>query len=146
MAQPNHSRPVRTPANQVGSCGVAVASLTRNQQSPIAWYRKELCSLEVLAMGTLSPPALLKDLPVLISPTCYSMVVEKHKISVMSGLELGTSWFRVEHAAATPPLRHRYATRPHHGTRSVACQDSNPGPFGSESSTLPLRHTTPPPI
>ncbi|KAI8502329.1 hypothetical protein Bbelb_199170 [Branchiostoma belcheri] len=29
------------------------------------------------------------------------------------------------------------------GTRSVACQDSNPGPLGSESSTLPLRHTTP---
>ncbi|KAI8509588.1 hypothetical protein Bbelb_120160 [Branchiostoma belcheri] len=31
------------------------------------------------------------------------------------------------------------------GTRSVACQDSNPGPLGSESSTLPLRHTTPQP-
>ncbi|KAI8498370.1 Transcription cofactor vestigial-like protein 2 [Branchiostoma belcheri] len=31
-----------------------------------------------------------------------------------------------------------------HGTRSVACQDSNPGPLDSESSTLPLRHTTPP--
>ncbi|KAI8519577.1 hypothetical protein Bbelb_028340 [Branchiostoma belcheri] len=28
------------------------------------------------------------------------------------------------------------------GTRSVACQDSNPGPLGSESITLPLRHTT----
>ncbi|KAI8499919.1 hypothetical protein Bbelb_222360 [Branchiostoma belcheri] len=28
-------------------------------------------------------------------------------------------------------------------TRSVACQDSNPGPLGFESSTLPLRHTTP---
>ncbi|KAI8512904.1 hypothetical protein Bbelb_095430 [Branchiostoma belcheri] len=28
------------------------------------------------------------------------------------------------------------------GTRSVACQDSNPGPLGSEPSTLPLRHTT----
>ncbi|KAI8488396.1 hypothetical protein Bbelb_339920 [Branchiostoma belcheri] len=28
------------------------------------------------------------------------------------------------------------------GTRSVACQDSNPGPLGSESDTLPLRHTT----
>ncbi|KAI8506801.1 hypothetical protein Bbelb_152420 [Branchiostoma belcheri] len=27
------------------------------------------------------------------------------------------------------------------GTRSVACQDSNPGLLGSESSTLPLRHT-----
>ncbi|KAI8495045.1 hypothetical protein Bbelb_270310 [Branchiostoma belcheri] len=25
----------------------------------------------------------------------------------------------------------------------VACQDSNPRPLGSESSTLPLRHTTP---
>ncbi|KAI8482286.1 carboxylic ester hydrolase [Branchiostoma belcheri] len=30
------------------------------------------------------------------------------------------------------------------GTRSVACQDSNPGPLDSESRTLPLRHTTPP--
>ncbi|KAI8512840.1 hypothetical protein Bbelb_094790 [Branchiostoma belcheri] len=29
------------------------------------------------------------------------------------------------------------------GTRSVACQDSKPGPQGSESSTLPPRHTTP---
>ncbi|KAI8489908.1 hypothetical protein Bbelb_322690 [Branchiostoma belcheri] len=29
------------------------------------------------------------------------------------------------------------------GTRSVARQDSNPGPLDSESSTLPLRHTTP---
>ncbi|KAI8505432.1 hypothetical protein Bbelb_166210 [Branchiostoma belcheri] len=29
------------------------------------------------------------------------------------------------------------------GTRSVACQDSNPGPLDSESHTLPLRHTTP---
>ncbi|KAI8492564.1 hypothetical protein Bbelb_296050 [Branchiostoma belcheri] len=28
------------------------------------------------------------------------------------------------------------------GTRSVACQESNPGPLGSESITLPLRHTT----
>ncbi|KAI8517198.1 hypothetical protein Bbelb_057790 [Branchiostoma belcheri] len=28
-------------------------------------------------------------------------------------------------------------------TRSVACQDSNPGPLGSEPRTLPLRHTTP---
>ncbi|KAI8494552.1 hypothetical protein Bbelb_277780 [Branchiostoma belcheri] len=28
------------------------------------------------------------------------------------------------------------------GTRSVACQDSNPGPLDSESRTLPLRHTT----
>ncbi|KAI8484416.1 hypothetical protein Bbelb_378490 [Branchiostoma belcheri] len=25
----------------------------------------------------------------------------------------------------------------------MACQDSNPGPLGSESSTLSLRHTTP---
>ncbi|KAI8512713.1 hypothetical protein Bbelb_093520 [Branchiostoma belcheri] len=29
------------------------------------------------------------------------------------------------------------------GTRPVACQDSNPGPLDSESSSLPLRHTTP---
>ncbi|KAI8484418.1 hypothetical protein Bbelb_378510 [Branchiostoma belcheri] len=29
------------------------------------------------------------------------------------------------------------------GTGSMACQDSNPGPLGSESSTLSLRHTTP---
>ncbi|KAI8484795.1 hypothetical protein Bbelb_373920 [Branchiostoma belcheri] len=29
------------------------------------------------------------------------------------------------------------------GTRSVACQDSNPGLLGSESRTLPLRHTAP---
>ncbi|KAI8514583.1 Fibrinogen- domains (FReDs) [Branchiostoma belcheri] len=29
------------------------------------------------------------------------------------------------------------------GTRSVACQDSNPGPLDSESRTLPLRHPTP---
>ncbi|KAI8502172.1 hypothetical protein Bbelb_197600 [Branchiostoma belcheri] len=29
------------------------------------------------------------------------------------------------------------------GTRSVACQDSNPRPLDSESHTLPLRHTTP---
>ncbi|KAI8521829.1 oligodendrocyte development [Branchiostoma belcheri] len=29
------------------------------------------------------------------------------------------------------------------GTRSVACQESNPRPLGSESRTLPLRHTTP---
>ncbi|KAI8513226.1 hypothetical protein Bbelb_098650 [Branchiostoma belcheri] len=34
-------------------------------------------------------------------------------------------------------------TGPTDGTRSVACQDSNPGPLGSESSTLSLRHTTP---
>ncbi|KAI8506179.1 hypothetical protein Bbelb_156060 [Branchiostoma belcheri] len=30
------------------------------------------------------------------------------------------------------------------GTRSVSCQDSNPGPLGSESTTLSLRQTTPP--
>ncbi|KAI8494655.1 hypothetical protein Bbelb_278810 [Branchiostoma belcheri] len=30
------------------------------------------------------------------------------------------------------------------GKRSVACQDSYPEPQGSESSALPLRHTTPP--
>ncbi|KAI8491188.1 hypothetical protein Bbelb_312290 [Branchiostoma belcheri] len=29
------------------------------------------------------------------------------------------------------------------GTRSVECQDSNSGPLGSESSTLPLSHKTP---
>ncbi|KAI8503825.1 hypothetical protein Bbelb_187960 [Branchiostoma belcheri] len=32
---------------------------------------------------------------------------------------------------------------PTYGTRSVACQDSNPGPLDSESNTLRLRHTTP---
>ncbi|KAI8491344.1 hypothetical protein Bbelb_309770 [Branchiostoma belcheri] len=43
------------------------------------------------------------------------------------------------------PYRHEklYNPREDTGARSVACQDSNPEPLGSESSTLPLRHTTP---
>ncbi|KAI8498368.1 hypothetical protein Bbelb_235700 [Branchiostoma belcheri] len=58
----------------------------------------------------------------------------------------------LDHEISKPEVQLQYRNKPlggpksnqFHGTRSVACQDSNSGPLGSESSTLPLRHTTPP--
>ncbi|KAI8508092.1 G-protein coupled receptor [Branchiostoma belcheri] len=169
--------------------------------------------LQVLAMGTLSPPAFLKDLPVLISPStkaqrrgacsdmsrvrlgiepgspgsqsndlprrhmegmgwsAFSMALSsftgassRRSLMSMIGLyqsTLITVAISVDRAVAVLfPFSKSGA--PHRtkvmiitcwvlstvfsfpqGTRSVACEDSNPGPLGSESSTLPLRHTTP---
>ncbi|KAI8500060.1 hypothetical protein Bbelb_223770 [Branchiostoma belcheri] len=76
---------------------------------------------------TTKPPVLLRRLPVIHAP--LSVITRSG-----SGQEPG-SCGDTERLAfiGIVFVRHYY---------SLPCRDSNPGPVGSESSTLPLRHTT----
>ncbi|KAI8499140.1 hypothetical protein Bbelb_229040 [Branchiostoma belcheri] len=104
----------------------------------VTFARNELCSLEVLAMGTLSPPAFLKDLPVLISPStkswrrwsAFSMALSNFtapltplRVSCLQQISEGRRWLRV---ASNLTAQQRTGQFPLDVTWQVRCRRASP--------------------